>query len=158
MSTKRTSHPALAELGMVPDSVIATQLGTTRQNVAKMRLRRGIPARWSARQQQRPGERKTADGIVYFIQCGEFIKIGFTSRSPVLRLNELDCGPVGMRILATLANRTEEHEGNLHRRFGHLRLKRRGDWFRSAPDLLAFIDGFATPWTNQSAPAAARAA
>jgi len=66
-------------------------------------------------------------GFVYFLRCGDFVKIGY-SASPKGRLRALrtsmpfDCEIVGIH------SGTKNHEQQLHRIFSHLR--HRNEWFR----------------------------
>lgn len=78
--------------------------------------------------------RRTGD--VYFIEAGDLIKIGFT-RSPVGRMRTIKTGcPLPMKLLHHEAGSLKS-ERELHRRFAVLRV--RGEWFRKAPELLAYI-------------------
>lgn len=80
---------------------------------------------------------------VYFVADGDRIKIG-QSRNPAAdRLGDLATGnPRPLRLLGVMRG-TDETEGALHRRFDYLR--GRGEWFRAAPELLAFIAEHASP-------------
>jgi hypothetical protein len=86
---------------------------------------------------------------VYFIQSGEFVKIGKT-RDPKSRLRELQVGnPERLRILCVIPG-GEEVEKEFHRKFNHLR--RGGEWFiytQEIDDLIALLsvafDGYAPP-------------
>lgn len=77
------------------------------------------------------------DGYTYFLECGEFIKIGF-SRNLKGRLDMLSCGnPYPIKLLATI--RGWKHiETDLHERFASAR--HRGEWFRKTPELLDFVE------------------
>lgn len=71
-------------------------------------------------------------GFVYFIGCGEFIKIGFSSR-PLDRLRELQTShPDELEILGTIKG-TRKLEFRLHKRFADLR--ERGEWFQTSDAL-----------------------
>jgi Meiotically up-regulated gene 113 len=75
--------------------------------------------------------------VVYFIACGDFIKIGFAS-SLKHRISDLNIAtPYPLVVLATVSGDMST-EKRLHQRFGVARHK--GEWFRKTPDLLAFID------------------
>lgn len=78
-------------------------------------------------------------GTVYFIQAGPAgpIKIGVTNEMP-RRLKMLQNGNhEALSVIATVeANR--RYEQLMHRRFYLHRL--RGEWFRPAPDILAFVE------------------
>jgi len=71
-------------------------------------------------------------GVVYFIQFGDRIKIGFTSdlkrRMQVLPHD---------KVLAVIAG-TMQDERRCHEKFAHLRLT--GEWFSAGPELLTFIN------------------
>lgn len=89
----------------------------------------------------RPRPRSSSVGAVYFIQCGEFIKIGRTRNRVQRRLAELRCGnPYPLTLLATVAAHRSELvnlEASYHGRFAAYH--HRDEWFRAEPDLLAFI-------------------
>jgi hypothetical protein len=76
-------------------------------------------------------------GHVYFIAGGDLIKIGF-SRAPRVRFAkmQIEC-PVELTLLHFEPG-TLELERALHRQFAGLRV--RGEWFRKASELLAFIE------------------
>jgi hypothetical protein len=84
------------------------------------------------------------DPAVYFIQLGSAgpIKIGYASNVR-RRVHNLQTAHVGsLRVLATIHRPALDAlalESEMHRRFGHLRL--RGEWFSDGDDLLAFIKG-----------------
>lgn len=75
---------------------------------------------------------------VYFIQADEGpIKIGVAA-SPLYRLGGLQtASPYPLRLLAVMPNQGALGESALHAKFAHLRTH--GEWFRAAPDLLAYI-------------------
>jgi len=77
---------------------------------------------------------------VYFMSDGEAIKIGF-SGAPLLRIKDVrkDRGR-DLTLLAQIDGGREK-EAALHRRFAHLRIS--GEWFRSAPELIEFINEIA---------------
>lgn len=78
-------------------------------------------------------------GFVYFIQMGEGgpIKIGWT-RDPWQRIHELQTAqPYRLRLLGVIEG--DRHtERRLHRELAEHRV--RGEWFKSAPDVLAKLD------------------
>lgn len=84
----------------------------------------------------RPDRTKIAadDPVVYYIRFGDRIKIGTTGdlrgRMSALPHDEVLAIERGDRDL----------ERERHGQFAHLRLTPRGEWFRTAPDLLAHID------------------
>lgn len=77
------------------------------------------------------------DGDIYFLECGEFIKIGF-SRNLKGRLDALSCGnPYDVKLLVTI--RGGKHiEIDLHERFADAH--HRGEWFHKTPELLDFVE------------------
>jgi hypothetical protein len=80
----------------------------------------------------------------YFVQAvdGGLIKIGATT-DPIRRLQLIQaCSPVRLRILGVMWNRGWLYEQDLHRDFDDLR--EYGEWFRPAPELLAYIAEHAT--------------
>jgi len=75
--------------------------------------------------------------VVYFIERGDYIKIGFAS-SLRHRVSALNIGtPHPLVVLATVSGDMST-EKRLHQRFGIAHHK--GEWFRKTPELLAFID------------------
>lgn len=65
--------------------------------------------------------------MIYFIQCKNFVKIGY-SRDPNKRLKKLQTGnPVKMKIIATLPGAYKTEDG-LHE--AYRKLKVRGEWFK----------------------------
>ena len=82
--------------------------------------------------------RRGLNGHVYFIQAGEFIKIGYAA-DPNKRLLSIKTGsPLPVKIIHFFPG-TMKDERSLHSRFSHLRAE--GEWFRVEPDLVSFIDG-----------------
>lgn len=74
--------------------------------------------------------------FVYFVAGGNFVKIGF-SRSFRQRLHKMATDlPFEIEVLH-FETGTRQHEKMLHQRFSALHV--RGEWFRRAPELLAFI-------------------
>lgn len=77
---------------------------------------------------------------VYFAQGddGGPIKIGVTTNDPRQRIDNLQTGyPFGRLRLVGLIRGSDRTEGEIHRRFRHLRM--RGEWFAPAPDLCSFV-------------------
>jgi len=80
--------------------------------------------------------RENATGVIYFIDDGQFIKIGFT-KNPDSRAAELQVGSSrDLHIVATRPG-TMRDERALHRKFAHLRHRR--EWFQKEPELLSYI-------------------
>ena len=75
-------------------------------------------------------------GRVYFIGGGDLIKIGFTNdlkrRLKTLRATS----PVPLKVLCVIRG-GKLRETAFHETFAHLRAH--GEWFRPAPELLAYI-------------------
>ena len=80
-------------------------------------------------------EPATKPGVVYFIRLGGLIKIGFTT-SLAMRLRDLP-----YEELLGIVPGTMRDEKALHQQFAHLR--RTGEWFEMAPDLLEHIEAVA---------------
>lgn len=77
---------------------------------------------------------------IYFIQDASGpIKIGITTGSLQIRLAYLQSGnPRKMRLLGSCEGGLDE-EKELHKRFAHLRISRRSEWFVDDPDLRDLI-------------------
>lgn len=79
----------------------------------------------------------TANGkrFVYFVDEGEFIKIGFTGRDPETRKDELATGnPRPLNIIGSILVTTEENDRDLQDLFREYHYRR--EWFRNTPELL----------------------
>lgn len=75
--------------------------------------------------------------IVYFIECGGWVKIGHSSAgSWRIRYIQQYC-PFRMRVLGEIAGGFRR-EQSIHKQFKHLRGI--GEWFQATPELLAFIE------------------
>lgn len=100
----------------------------TKRNYQKLMASMRAPERTEA----------THDSAAYFIQAepGTLIKIG-VSTNPAKRFQSIRTGNPNVRLLATMPGKRRD-EQRLHLRFAKLRHK--GEWFRPAPELLAFID------------------
>jgi hypothetical protein len=75
---------------------------------------------------------------VYFVEANGFIKIGFTADMERRMCALASSSPHPTTLLHRMPG-TRDHEIDLHRQFAHLRV--RGEWFRSDPELLEFIEG-----------------
>ena len=76
-------------------------------------------------------------GFVYFISCGDHIKIGFSTR-PLDRLRALQTShPDALEIVGTMRG-TRALETKLHKRFADTR--ERGEWFQTSGALWDYID------------------
>ena len=75
---------------------------------------------------------------VYFIQVGEHVKIGTSTRTEARLSAGQTMNALPLKLIGTVRG-DRRLEKALHKRFDHLRV--RGEWFWAVPDLLAFIDG-----------------
>ena len=95
--------------------------------------------------------RYESESFVYFIEAGEYIKIGY-SRDPISRLSQIRKGgsaiaPEGLatggaRILAVEQGGMEQEKA-LHKRFAEYRAA--GEWFAKNDRLAHYIKSLATP-------------
>lgn len=76
-------------------------------------------------------------GFVYFLRCGDFVKIGF-SKNPKGRARALAASLPFQIELAAAYPGTFFHEQKLHRLFAPHRA--RGEWFRLHADIAAVIE------------------
>ena len=89
---------------------------------------------------------RRTDGFVYFLDDGDFIKIGWAV-DPETRWRDLQTGSARHHQLLGSTPGTLLDERNLHRKFAHL--KHRGEWFKKEPELLSFIGIDATnSWSD----------
>lgn len=73
-------------------------------------------------------ETKVKTKMIYVIQSGDYVKIGFCERDPIRRLEKLQVGnPITMKLIA-LIDGSRIDESNWHARYDKLRV--RGEWFR----------------------------
>lgn len=81
-----------------------------------------------------------ADGVdvVYFIECGDLIKIG-TSNQMRVRLRQTTNGSAAPVTLLATHPGTRIAERATHDKFDHLR--QHGEWFSDAPELREHIEG-----------------
>ncbi len=81
---------------------------------------------------------KKQPGFVYFLECGGFIKIGYTRRSAEERIADMStANPLPISLLATM-KASPRDEKFLHARFAELRVQ--GEWFKKERALLLFIE------------------
>ena len=86
---------------------------------------------------------KVEPGWVYFMEMGDFIKIGW-STWPQNRRDALQAAnPYDIIILGAFPGGIE-NEAHLHQVFAPLRT--RGEWFRKSPGLLAYIAWLKVAW------------
>jgi hypothetical protein len=88
------------------------------------------------------------EGFVYFVECDDFIKIGYTE-SVEDRVRALATAtPYPLTVLATI-NGSQNTESCLHSRFADARHK--GEWFRKTPELLDYIESAKEPSAREAA-------
>ncbi len=76
---------------------------------------------------------------VYFIQdTSGFVKIGY-ARDVHARLKALQTAVAEHLNLVRVIDGGKKTESWLHRRFAHLRVRHRGEWFSFAPEMLTVI-------------------
>lgn len=82
--------------------------------------------------------RQIATTLIYFVKCGDFVKVGISNPQSLLgRLETLQTGsPTTYEVLGTIPG-DHADEVALHRRFAHLRA--RGEWFRMTPELVEYL-------------------
>jgi hypothetical protein len=74
----------------------------------------------------------------YFISDGAAIKIGY-SKQPGIRIASLQTGTSARIEVLLVVPESVISEVAAHAKFDHLRI--RGEWFKSDPEILGFIDG-----------------
>ena len=88
------------------------------------------------------GEKKSvghskAGRCLYFIQCGEYVKIGI-SHNPYQRIRTLRDQPVtGTMSLIAVFEWMSERETSIHHKFSHLHFKK--EWFYFTQEIREFI-------------------
>jgi len=84
---------------------------------------------------------------IYFLAAAGLIKIGVTADVDKRVCSLRNSCPVELEFLGAYpGTRTDERE--LHERFRHLR--RHGEWFAEAPELIAFIESAVSPIWHRS--------
>lgn len=77
-------------------------------------------------------------GWVYFIRGGNFVKIGW-SKKPDRRIEQLRTGcPFETKVVGRIPG-TKKDESALHKAFAWAKARRKGEWFRAEPALLALV-------------------
>jgi predicted GIY-YIG superfamily endonuclease len=76
-------------------------------------------------------------GYVYFIECTDYIKIGFTIDVEKRFKTLQHSNPLDLKLLCSFRG-TMAKEAELLHKWRHLR--HRGEWFRRAPDLAAWLE------------------
>jgi hypothetical protein len=120
-------------------------------------LSTSMPRRLVPPMAYQPQENVELDGVhyylgtfVYFIRCGEFIKIGFAV-DVRQRLKDLQrASPFQLELLRVTRGGPAE-EARWHDQFSHIR--RRGEWFDAAPDLMEAIESLTSDtWFDARSP------
>jgi hypothetical protein len=76
-------------------------------------------------------------GFIYFVRCGEFVKIGF-STWPEYRMQFLAVyNPIPCTLIASFPG-TYQDEARVHRYARQF--KHRGEWFRWCPEIAALVE------------------
>jgi len=84
-----------------------------------------------------------AQGNIYFIGYGSFVKIGFTKRDVQKRINGLSIGSPETLIIYAVKRGLFDEEKVLHQRFAEYWI--RGEWFRREGALLDYIASLEPP-------------
>nr|WP_255672833.1 GIY-YIG nuclease family protein [Glycomyces amatae] len=75
---------------------------------------------------------------VYLLSDGDYLKIGYTSRSIEARIRELQTGsPRPIQLLGTIPNAGMDVERELQAKFANLRIRSNGEWFMASPAIEA---------------------
>lgn len=81
-------------------------------------------------------ECRRSQGFVYFMRCGEFVKIG-VANNPQKRKKEIEtANPFAVELLATIPG-GQKREAELHRQFKSCRYRR--EWFVYGDDIKRFL-------------------
>lgn len=83
-----------------------------------------------------PASRGVEEGYIYFVRASKMVKIGFTVNIDVRIKTLQSMSPTPLDVIAVVYG-PPQIERDLHQQFSHLR--RHGEWFDAAPDLMAFI-------------------
>ena len=77
--------------------------------------------------------------MVYFIQCGDAVKIGYTAkRTAKDRIAEMQTGNPGKLKTLLFMDGSRKDEANFHEMFSMYRV--RGEWFHLVSEIVEFID------------------
>jgi hypothetical protein len=118
-----TAHNPLEVRGLIARGIGALPKGRLRSKTNQKAASRYRTRRIAATAQEKTG-------VVYFIQDGESIKIGFCLKKPEKRLAALQTGNSNTLRLLGHVSGSEMHETLLHRHFSRFRIQ--GEWFSSA--------------------------
>lgn len=86
-------------------------------------------------------------GFVYFMKMGDYIKIGWSAWPESRRASLQTSTPYDIIILGAFPG-PQQSEGIVHRLFAMHRHK--GEWFRIAPSLVAFIAWLKVAWRGHA--------
>lgn len=128
------AYERLCEMARIAESINGEAMHQARKmRLAEFEARRNDRARAAAL----CAAGRDQPGRVYFAECGDFIKIGYTTLSVDRRITDLSTGnPLPFSVLLVV-KANPAFEKNLHKRFASIR--HRGEWFEKHPDLLALI-------------------
>ena len=80
---------------------------------------------------------------VYFIQAGEYVKIGITENLTRRLASLQHANPLPLVLIRAVEGDTDREQA-IHRRFAHLRV--RGEWFHCTNDLLEYALTISHEW------------
>lgn len=86
-------------------------------------------------------------GYVYFMQMGEFIKIGWSTWPESRRAALQTSNPYDIIILGAYPG-DKENEDALHRLFAHA--QHRNEWFQKTPGLIAYMAWLKVAWKGDA--------
>lgn len=86
---------------------------------------------------------KVSPGFVYFMEMGDFIKIGWSTWPESRRADLQTSNPYDIKLLGAFPGSIHSEAG-LHTMFASLR--GRGEWFRKSDGLLAYIAWLKVAW------------
>lgn len=129
-----TQFDALVKEGIFPPRVKGTRTWQRKQLNQYLEIRKMVTD-------------KVEPGYVYFMEMGDYIKIGW-SVWPASRRNALQTSnPYDIIILGAFPG-SQENEQAAHILFAHA--KHRGEWFRKTPGLLAYIAWLKVAWRGDA--------
>lgn len=83
-----------------------------------------------------PQQRPVRTACVYFVECGEYVKIGTTTQGAHVRFTSMQLPP-NARVVAVIDGWGAHEEARLHSMFWRQRAG--GEWFHRCPELDALI-------------------
>jgi len=93
-----------------------------------------LTSRLAMRDKQRHLQR--TKGVIYFVRCQEFVKIGYASDWRARVRSLAVSNPYRLSLLCLLKGGTD-HEAELHSHFSEFR--ERGEWFRLSAEIMEFV-------------------